>query len=1124
MYFQSGALTFLLASAGSIDYASAFGIASQHSFSSFITKPIQSYSARPTAYNSRTSLSMFGGGGGGAEELKELADEGDKLSKTVGGAPGLFKAGGLAAIPAAVALGAIITPPGVAVTVVGSAMSGVAGFIGKNRIDVATEAAAKPALAQLVIDLSVNSPEIEDKIKEIQTKFGVEDEEFVDICSDVYKKYLIGMVKTPITLTSEMKELSNLRKILNLNNLAVGEAHAAAAKEFYRQTCLFTPVEDLDDPEHPDRMSIDKFLFLSERVFRQGGETNEAFKYEMSRVAKAFDLKIGEVLERVAEVVEPFYQKALDTTRSKIDTDAVSSDMLLRARNSLGIDEMTANDMHLVTFADEVKCLLGKNDKTSEDADLSALAFVEGAKDRLSKLQDILELEDLEADYEISSEATPLFQARALAIMDEAIAGSLSPESAWEQLNTRQGELLLKDESMKDLLASMVMQAMGKSFEDTMAFAKVNNVGATYDKLLDALGVKEACRAVLQQSHWSEFDDFDGLFFDPASKSSAIGFLSRADRLRLYKIFLARSVRNSESGKELTDENYEKVKDVKGMLAITDADEADEFKMAFGQELQKTLNMAMFEMTGDDFTEDLVKNLEAQIDQVINDYRLSDSLVAEFSAPIYMRAVNIISDKTPSGIPSKEKMEQLDKLRYLLGMEKEDSYNAHLEIFGNAYKTSVSESMGSTGVITKEYRKPLDELKKRLGVSEEDSRRLYLDAMQDRMVPMIEYIVLELERTMLNAEQLARKRQKDFGEDYFKSGKGASGNLGLGAEANIMTDCMNLIDFYTVNDIAEKREIGTKTIEKKVVENDEEKTVTEEVPDYETVYPITGLGSNAVQQELAELLYRQFVVGGFTAQGPQAQRYEDARDNLGGILGLEKAKMEEVTNSIGSTIYENYINNSMRTKGQLDQQDMMFLANIQGKLNISSDDSEKMLIDTQKKLLSEEANAIVANESGPEIVKAFREKCNSMGLELEADVGLSRAMVEEMFEIEVSPALVNGDITIESGDLLTEIQESFGMIPEDAEKMFLDIILRRAKSAMSRIKAELLRGREENCVDIVLRLMRYGQFVNGELELSVDEATGWKIFNMYDSMDFEDMDKETVESNKSVLKISLGLS
>ena len=55
------------------------------------------------------------------------------------------------------------------------------------------------------------------------------------------------------------------------------------------------------------------------------------------------------------------------------------------------------------------------------------------------------------------------------------------------------------------------------------------------------------------------------------------------------------------------------------MLGITDADEADEFKMAFGPELQKALNVAMFEIMGDDFTETLVTNMKESANKVIMD-------------------------------------------------------------------------------------------------------------------------------------------------------------------------------------------------------------------------------------------------------------------------------------------------------------------------------------------------------------------------------------------------------------------------------------------------------------------------------------------------------------------------
>jgi len=942
------------------------------------------------------------------------------------------------------------------------------------------------------------------------------------MCSDVYQRYLIGMVKNPIAKTGDLKELSQLRSALGMDNLAAGEAHASAAREFYRQTCLFTPEEDLDDPDHPDRMSIDKFLFLSERAFRQAGETDEAFKFEMSRVAKAFGITMDEALDRVADVAEPFYRRALASTRSKLETGQVSSDMLRRARKSLGIDDVTATDLHVSTFNDEIKELLGKD--TEEEVDPASLKFPEGAMDRLNKLKDVLGLTDEEADYEIQNEATELFQAKALSTMEEAFAGLVDASAAWEAMSTRQSELCLKDSQMKTLLSSMVMQSLGKPLEETMTFAKVNNEAATYDKLVDCLNAKETCKAVLGLSGWSEFDDFDAKFFDPWAPDSACGFLSPDKRLTLYRMFLRRSVIKSESKKELTDELYEKVMEVKGMLGITDEQVEEEMKAQFGPELMKALQVATNEIIGDDYTPELVTNLKEKVDKVISDYRLSDSLVLEYGANLYLKAVGVVSQNTPSGIPSKEKMEALDGLRSLLRLSKEDTYPAHLEVFGEVYKRSVLEAMGPTGVIRPEFREPLVDLRARLGVTEDAARQLFLDAVKERMVPMVEDLVLELERTMLNQQQLAQKRQKDFGEDVFKSGRSGAGKLGIGAEGYLMTDMMNLVDFYSENDVAEQKEVGTKTITKTVKEGDETREVEEEVPDFETVYPITGLESGALEEEMAELLFRQFAVGAFTVQGPQGARYESSKETFGKIIGLTDEKMEEVASSIGGQVYENLIRNSMMTKGQLDQQDMMMLANVQNKLGIAAEKGEEMLTDCQKKILSEEADDLLNNEGAtPEMLKAFREKCNSMGMELEADVGISKSRLVRMFEVEVTPGLMKGEITIESGEVLGEIQESLGLSPEEAEKIFENLIEKQAKFTLGQVKGEFLRGRDDEVAPLIKRLATFSAFANGEIELDVDESTAYKIVNLYDAFDFSEEDAEAVEANKEALKTAMGL-
>ena len=335
--------------------------------------------------------------------------------------------------------------------------------------------------------------------------------------------------------------------------------------------------------------------------------------------------------------------------------------------------------------------------------------------------------------------------------------------------------------------------------------------------------------------------------------------------------------------------------------------------------------------------------------------------------------------------------------------------------------------------------------------------------------------------------------------------------MGLGAEVQIMSDIMNLVDFYTENDIVEEEEIGTKEVE------------GEEVPVLESSYPITALGSEAIDQEMAEVLYRQFVVGAFQAKPEQASRYEESRATFGGILGLTSEKMEEINDNIGSTVYDNFVSRSMATKGALDQQDMMFLANIQGKLGLTSEQSETLLMQSQKKVLSEEINALM-DEPTPMGLKMFREKCNMMGMDLAEDVGISTQRLVRMFESEITPLLKHGDITVESNDVLTEIQESLNLDPEECEAMFEAVLMRLAKQALDLINAELLRGRAENTVDLINELVRYAAFVEGDLGLTVEEATAYQIFNNFEAFDFSGTDEATVEENKELLQIALGIS
>jgi hypothetical protein len=262
---------------------------------------------------------------------------------------------------------------------------------------------------------------------------------------------------------------------------------------------------------------------------------------------------------------------------------------------------------------------------------------------QLVQLGEILGLSEEDIDYEVSAEATPLYQATALAAMKAVLAGSRTPDSAWEEMEARVEELGLSESSSKELLSSMIMQALGGPLEETNKFAKVNNEAAVYDNLLEALEAKHALISILTKSGWDEFDNFDKAFCDPWDRLSANGFLRSDERIKLYQIFLTRSVRKAEDGK-ISDEMYNRISEIKGLTGISDDQAEVEARGAFGPELQKACLLAMNEII-QDYTPELAQNMQKGIDSVMENYRLKKDFLREVGASYYGKAVSQISEK-----------------------------------------------------------------------------------------------------------------------------------------------------------------------------------------------------------------------------------------------------------------------------------------------------------------------------------------------------------------------------------------------------------------------------------------------------------------------------------------------
>ena len=248
-----------------------------------------------------------------------------------------------------------------------------------------------------------------------------------------------------------------------------------------------------------------------------------------------------------------------------------------------------------------------------------------------------------DANYEIVAEATPLFQATALAAIKSSLDGTSSSDEAWAKISARRDELMIDEDASRDLLSSMVMQALGGPLEESNKFSKVNNEAAVYDNLMETLEAKQGLISILTKSGWEAFDDFDKTFCDPWNRQSANGFLNSEERIKMYRTFMSRSLRKSPDGK-LTDEISGKMAEVKGLLGISDEQAEVEARTTFGPELNKACLRAMTEIVAD-YTPELAKNLKKEIDGVMENYRLSEDFLRGTGASCYAKAVAQISEK-----------------------------------------------------------------------------------------------------------------------------------------------------------------------------------------------------------------------------------------------------------------------------------------------------------------------------------------------------------------------------------------------------------------------------------------------------------------------------------------------
>jgi hypothetical protein len=125
--------------------------------------------------------------------------------------------------------------------------------------------------------------------------------------------------------------------------------------------------------------------------------------------------------------------------------------------------------------------------------------------------------------------------------------------------------------------------------------------------------------------------------------------------------------------------------------------------------------------------------------------------------------------------------------------------------------------------------------------------------------------------------------------------------------------------------------------------------------------------------------------------------------------------------------------------------------------------------------------------------------------------------------MEIAPGIDSGEITMDSGDLIAEVQESLGLTEEEGEEVIANLITDRAALLYVGVRSAMLRGLDVDALENIQKLIQYGRFVDGELGLKVAEKDAWQAFTIYDNSDFTGLDEEAVKERKRLLKKVVGL-
>lgn len=886
--------------------------------------------------------------------------------------------------------------------------------------------AARKYLASSLAEFGT-SEEFAHRVRSIPSKFGVSSDDFLEMKQTLYQYFLLAVVSKSSLAFSELSQLSLLKSALGLSGAVTGDAHFEAARTFYRENVVY--LDALEDSAARDdaQKKLDKLIFLSDRMYADK-DTEEAYRYEKSRILKFFAMKEDEYQQRMARLALPFYKDII--IRACADSSITEEDILV-AQSTLGVRDVDAERIRSDVYTDRVESLVSQKRKIDDDDN-------EG----LGRLRTLLKVDDDRALSSLKTLVEPVFRTEVGNALDALKEGTDSATDVYHQLAQRREELSLPFDAANVVMAKEMSARAVDILRVANKYLRVQNINSCIAQLNELLDYVDGVVRLIEASGeaYSDVPSIIKTFLPEASSN-----LSKVEPKQMYRLYMSRCLEDCR----ISPEEEVQLERLRAVLAVSDRDALEAFTLAAGPVYKKSVSKAL-EMG--DFTE--------TPKEAINKLREDLSLPTKTWKSIELDLYEVQLSKFTDGnrIIQEQEAQYLAGIRNFLDLTAEDVAPVHKRCLGPVYEQSVTEAMGPTGIMLDEYKSGLERLRDRLGLSKADADESFSKVVKQRMMLYVNRAMEQLEKRQTFRGQ---NEERDVGDD--PNIKRAGAFLGIDA-GGLPIELSNLVDFYTRNGLVKEEEVEIEG-EKK------------------TVQRYTTTLRNQLDPKVYNELYKQYVIQCFSAQTrAEKQRLFSSLDQLGCILGMNEDEVGKIHSEIGTVIYKNYISQAL-LKGPLEEKDLEFLKNIQSMLSMKEDHCVKLMKDAKESRISVLFEQITAQPKVlPETVKRMRELAAALEVDFERDLHISADQRSKLFSVEIDAAIENGTLHADDQGLIAEIQTSLRVSDEAARSVLLKCIQRKTSSLLIQAAASLRQNRSDTAVSELKTMMRYGKLLPSKID------------------------------------------